>query len=262
MSTTVSYKGNTITTVNNETKTLSTSGKWLEGDITLTDVSGGGSGWLPSSAVLVASADDSYNLSTDTSWDSWTPSTTSTTILGQGTTGGACSYTYDPTTIETKALICACCLTTDIAYTGSIAQGYLASRVYQGLTLYTPLNPPKNNNANYDNYGNASTASLPILTYYSSETTTTSTTGGASYSVGANTPLFGNSSQTANTRKIYYTRPNFFARCHSTYFTTAAAAAVDSANSYIRCSYRMWLIDKTDSIPYMLFDGENGLFFQ
>lgn len=39
MSTTVSYKGNTIATVDNNTKTLETEGKYLEADIVLTDVS-------------------------------------------------------------------------------------------------------------------------------------------------------------------------------------------------------------------------------
>lgn len=39
MSTTVSYKNNTITTVSNSTKTLYTSGTWLEDDIEITDVS-------------------------------------------------------------------------------------------------------------------------------------------------------------------------------------------------------------------------------
>lgn len=42
MSTTVTYKGNTLTTVNNQTRTLNTSGKWMEGDITLVDVTGSG----------------------------------------------------------------------------------------------------------------------------------------------------------------------------------------------------------------------------
>jgi len=37
MSTTVNYKGNTIATVNNETKTLNTAGTWVEGDITVVD---------------------------------------------------------------------------------------------------------------------------------------------------------------------------------------------------------------------------------
>lgn len=40
MSTTVTYKGNTIATVENDTKTLTTQGKYLEDNITLTDVSG------------------------------------------------------------------------------------------------------------------------------------------------------------------------------------------------------------------------------
>lgn len=43
MSTTVKYKGNIITTVNNNTKTLKTAGKYMEGDVELTDTSGGAS---------------------------------------------------------------------------------------------------------------------------------------------------------------------------------------------------------------------------
>ena len=38
MSTTVTYKGSTLTTVTNETRTLKTSGKYLEGDVILVDV--------------------------------------------------------------------------------------------------------------------------------------------------------------------------------------------------------------------------------
>ena len=41
MSTTVNYKGSTIATVKNATKTLTTSGKWLEGDVQLVDVTPG-----------------------------------------------------------------------------------------------------------------------------------------------------------------------------------------------------------------------------
>ena len=42
MSTTVTYKGNTLTTVDNQTRTLLTSGKYLEDNITLVDVTQGG----------------------------------------------------------------------------------------------------------------------------------------------------------------------------------------------------------------------------
>jgi hypothetical protein len=44
MSTTVTYKGAEIASVENETKTLKTAGTWVEGDITLTDVTHGGGG--------------------------------------------------------------------------------------------------------------------------------------------------------------------------------------------------------------------------
>lgn len=45
MSTTITYKGSTITTVNNQTIVLNTEGTWLEDDITLVDVSGSGNEW-------------------------------------------------------------------------------------------------------------------------------------------------------------------------------------------------------------------------
>lgn len=44
MATTVTYKGETLTTVDNQTKVLQTAGTWLEDDLTLVDVSGGGTG--------------------------------------------------------------------------------------------------------------------------------------------------------------------------------------------------------------------------
>ena len=52
MSTTVSYKGNTIATLDNETKTLTTKGTWLEDDIEITDEKSGGE-------VLVVDTEDS-----------------------------------------------------------------------------------------------------------------------------------------------------------------------------------------------------------
>lgn len=43
MSSTVTYKGSTLTIVNNTTRTLLTSGKWMEADLVITDVTSGGS---------------------------------------------------------------------------------------------------------------------------------------------------------------------------------------------------------------------------
>lgn len=51
MSTTVTYNGSTVTSVNNETKTLLTNGKWLTGNIVLTDTTSGGSATLTTKTI-------------------------------------------------------------------------------------------------------------------------------------------------------------------------------------------------------------------
>ena len=43
MSSTITYKGSTLTTVDNQTRTLQTRGKWLEDNIVITDVTSGAS---------------------------------------------------------------------------------------------------------------------------------------------------------------------------------------------------------------------------
>lgn len=65
MSTTVTYKGETLTTVENQTRTLLTSGKYLEDDLTLTDVSGSVgelNAWVmrPDAEVVYTLAYDKY----------------------------------------------------------------------------------------------------------------------------------------------------------------------------------------------------------
>lgn len=52
MSTTVTYKGQTLTTVENQTKTLNTAGTWVEGDFTLTDVTQGGLEYVSGTATI------------------------------------------------------------------------------------------------------------------------------------------------------------------------------------------------------------------
>ena len=100
MSTTIQYKGNTLATVSNNTKTLKTAGKYMEGDVVLTDVSGGsvtqdqdgfivlppdGSGggggdswtWMGKNPTLYKTLLNQKIYLKDSPWASWTPSTTS-----------------------------------------------------------------------------------------------------------------------------------------------------------------------------------------
>ncbi len=100
MSTTVTYKGQTLTTVENQTKTLNTAGTWVEGDFTLTDVTQGGGGeWTtegilkrtePNGAITI----DGYNVTTPSIFRNCTGVTSVTlkdTELNQSDTFNGCT---------------------------------------------------------------------------------------------------------------------------------------------------------------------------
>ena len=61
MSTTVTYKGSTLTTAENQTRVLQTSGKYMEGDITITDVTSGGDWQTMNISGDFASSMTAYN---------------------------------------------------------------------------------------------------------------------------------------------------------------------------------------------------------
>ena len=78
MSTTVKYKGNTLTTVSNATKTLKTAGKYMEGDVSIIDSSGNEQGTVWQDAEGYLHLDDESGISLQTK--SATPSETAQTI--------------------------------------------------------------------------------------------------------------------------------------------------------------------------------------
>lgn len=68
MATTVTYKGATLATVENQTKTLQTAGKWCEDDFTLTDVTQGGSDMLPTFIANQNVGSYTFNVSQISDW--------------------------------------------------------------------------------------------------------------------------------------------------------------------------------------------------
>lgn len=215
--------------------------------------------WLPPSAELVASAEETINLSADTSYDSWTPTTTNTSILEAGTARGACSYTIT-TDYQDTALIGFCLMQTVLTYPEgtTFAKGYSLKKNAMAVCHYAPFKDECYSN-NY--YGRTSAAVLFSHKYYSSASATGLYTGSA-YSVGSTTCSWSTNSTTSESKRIVgFTRPIIYARCHTTYFSTTAAAAVDSANSNIYCSYFIYKINKTESPLYSMFDETNGLFY-
>lgn len=224
-------------------------GVWMDGSLTV-------AGWLPSTAELVASATETINLSADTSYDSWTPSTSNTSILAAGSARAACSYKIT-TDYQDTALIGICLMQTDFAYPSgtTFAKGYQISKSIFAVCHYAPMKLPDYSN-NY--YGRVMTGVIYNQAYYASASSIGLYTGSA-YGVGATTCTWSTSSATSTSaRTVGFTRPIIYARCHSTYFSTAAAAAVDSANSNITCKYRIYKIDKTESPLYAMFDSNNG----
>ena len=106
MSTTITYNGSTIGQVSNETKTLLTSGKWLTGNIVLTDSSSGsGSSTLITKTI---SANGTYNASNDNAdgYSSITVNVPNSFSINDvsNTTGITAVITGETTTLTTKTI--------------------------------------------------------------------------------------------------------------------------------------------------------------
>lgn len=83
MSTTVTYKGNTLTTVSNATKTLKTAGKYMEGDVILTDTSAGAA-TIESLSIAPSETAQTFNASTVDGYKPVTVGAISSTYVGSG----------------------------------------------------------------------------------------------------------------------------------------------------------------------------------
>lgn len=116
MSTTVTYKGSTLTTVNNQTRTLKTAGKYMEGDVILTDVS--------TSSPTIQSL-------------SITPSTSQQTFNASGVDG------YKPVTVAAMST-----MTLPTSATSSATSGYTSKATIGRSTAAQYINiPPGYNSA-------------------------------------------------------------------------------------------------------------------
>lgn len=122
MSTTVSYKGNTIATVNNNTKVLETGGTWLEDDITLVDVTSGG-GSLGTKSIT---ENGTYNASSD-GYDGYSQVTVN--VSGGVTPTGTkqISITQNGTTTEDVTNYASAEITVNVSGGGGISLDGLAS---------------------------------------------------------------------------------------------------------------------------------------
>lgn len=260
MSVVVNYKDNKIAEIDDGSLTLRTKSKWMEDDIEIIS-SAHQPIWLPKSAELVASSTETINLSDDTSYDSWTPSTTNTSILAVGSTRGACKYVITANDYDT-CLIGLCIFHTDIAYPNgtTMAKGYSKNKTVYGIAYYAPMETP--DYESYPNFGMTFYSTTGKQIYYTSSTAKASYAS-TSYGIGITGISWSVSSTTSDSaRTVGFTRPIIYARCHSTYFSTASASALDSSNTNIYCEYRIYKIPKSESMVYHMFDCNDGEFFK
>lgn len=83
MSTTITYKGNTLATVENNTKVLKTAGKYMEGDVTLTDVSRAAP-TIQSLSITPSESAQTFNASDVDGYKPVSVSAISSTYVGSG----------------------------------------------------------------------------------------------------------------------------------------------------------------------------------
>lgn len=290
MSTTVTYKGNTIATVDNNTKTLTTQGKYLEGNIILTDVSGGGGGTYQSKSVTYtpsgtqqtatispdagydalssvgitvnAIAPPYYDMSGENAWlgagaeiiatdfyskvdtlnnttyPSWTPSSTAQVIVSTQTLSDA---KFTATDLDEYAYYIEYWCGVDIVYTGSptqkalplLGRSAMISEIGRRPGSWTAIGSntfATNTNMNFPAYS--------FLRYYGTTTGTVTYTWTASYGLYFGMPTHTISNTTADSPVITPKTPTLSARTSTTYMSTTNAGLIDQANT------KFWILGK------------------
>ena len=239
MATTVSYKGDTIATVDNNTKTLLTQGKYMEGNLILTETIGppyydmsGDYAWLGKGAELVASNFYSANDTLDnTEFNGWTPSTTAKACVTSVTLSDA---KFTATDVDQYAyyIFWECGL--DVAYTGSptlkALPTFARALIVQNL-IKRPDTFPRIQSVDCNATVNQAAFTGSFLRYYGTTTGSITYTWASSngFYFTATAPTISSATVTAPT--ITPKTPVMNAKVSTTYMSTASANAVDQANS-------------------------------
>lgn len=234
---TVTYKGNTIKSVGaNSTTTLGTSGKWCEDDITIA------SSWnyLGANATKISNFADFSVALKDTWYNTWTPSTTATSILATDTFG---TFSAD---MANYNYVIKWTFWTELAYNAGATLKVMPYKQRSIATFETYRRPRyiANFQSGTFNYNLISTVNntAAILYYNSSGAMAVQNAGTYGFYATAGAPTL--SSATTDTITITIPRPVLYARCNSTYMDTARASEIDKTNSTLHLRCEVYRIDK------------------
>lgn len=131
MATTVTYKGSTLTTVNNQTRTLETAGTYLEDDITLVDVSQS-SPTLQSKTVSPSTS--SQTVQPDVGYDGLSSVTVNAMPSGSATTP-ATSITANPSISVSSGGLITATASASKSVTPTVSAGYVSSGTAGTVTV-------------------------------------------------------------------------------------------------------------------------------
>ena len=256
MSTIVTYKGNTLATVENATKTLLTAGKYCEDNFTLTDVSGSGGavkmGVLRPDAELVETwTMDQYAVA-DLELTIPAYSTTNATIrAGQNLD----TYVGDP--LAYRYFITARTLTIPVYNIATLAKGREEYAVEYGF--YEWLYNPTGQMQTLDGSKQYGVYSQILGGGYGRELYWSSATGIGIYTSDAYCARQGLTAPTiASNKTLTIKSPNISIRGHATYLAQTFFEAIED----IRCQYviELWRVPLTGTDGWVLGTQMDSIF--
>ena len=247
MSTTVSYKGSTIATVDNSTKTLKTAGKYLEGDVVLTDVTSGGGdswSWMGKNPTLVITPWTETLTFEDLGVDSWTWSTSYSTLRGSQTYSPSITFYFEDYDYHVIKNIYVYYDYGDwapkaapISYGGSLGINCFGNNTSVS-SIETGV--PNSNSAIY--YGPGS----PLI-YYCNGTGNTVTNTNV-YGVIPNFNIYTDVTNPGTASPTYtFSSGIINIRGNNSYFSSNAFSYLDVAKSYCKISHEIWRVDRGTS---------------
>lgn len=256
MSTTASYKGQALTTVENETKTLLTAGKLMEDNITLTDVTQGGG------AVKIGVLRPDAELVDKWTMDQYAVADLELTIPAYSTTNATiragqnlATYVGDPLTY--RYFLTARTLTIPVYNIATLAKGREEYAVEYGF--YEWLYNPTGQMQTLDGAKQYGVYSQILGGGYGRELHWSSATGVGIYTSDAYCARQGLTAPTiASNKTLTIKSPNISIRGHATYLAQTFFEAIED----IRCQYviELWRAPLTGVDGWMLGTQMDSIF--
>lgn len=197
--------------------------------------SSGPYGWLGGGVEYVSKLYEWNGTLDDTTYSSWTPSTTSGTILAAQSE--VAQFTIPDRTQETYYVITRWGM--DFAYNSGTTMTYAPTK-FASTSVNLYYNYPgtyiQYMSGDYSSFSNTTLCNYHYLQFYNSSGNPTGSniTYGPAYS---STSATWSTSVSGNSVTVTLSRPAISARCSTSYFTTDRAADIDTTNSTIK--YRL-----------------------